>query len=68
MSKALQQGIAFHKQGRLEEAERHYIEALNEFFDNQEALYLLGTVYFQQGRSGIAAQLFEKPAIKPEAF
>jgi len=58
MSKAVQQGIAFHKQGRLEEAERHYIEALNEFFDNQEALYLLGTVYFQQGRSGIAAQLF----------
>jgi ADP-heptose:LPS heptosyltransferase len=48
----------FHKQGRIDRAEQHYINALSENFDDKDILYFLGTIYLQKGVTGLAAQLF----------
>ena len=60
MSEPLKKAIMFHKQGRLNEAETHYLEALTENFDDMDALYLLGTVKMQNGQYGLAANLLKQ--------
>ena len=57
---AIEQAIAFHKQGRLQLAEEKYVEVLSADFDNVKCLYLLGTIYLQTHRIGIAANLFKQ--------
>jgi len=60
MRPQLETGIAFHRQGRLELAEKNYTEALAEDFDDVDTLYLLGTIYLQNGKPGLAAQLLRQ--------
>jgi predicted O-linked N-acetylglucosamine transferase (SPINDLY family) len=68
----LDQAIALHQGGRLNDAERCYRQALTIKPDHAEARHLLGILRFQQGRSGealdlIAAALKAKPDY-PEAL
>lgn len=49
--------IALHRSGRLEEAERVYLEVLEASEDNVEALHYLGVLRFQQGRHALAIDL-----------
>jgi tetratricopeptide (TPR) repeat protein len=44
------QGLAWHQQGRLPEAERHYHAALRSEPDHFEALHMLGVIALQMGR------------------
>lgn len=65
----LAQAIVFHRQGKVHEAETHYLSALDEDFDNTEALYLLGSLYAFQGKVGLAASLLRRAiALKPDYF
>lgn len=60
MNKNLEQAIIFHKQGRMEQAEQYYLSALADDFDHADTLCLLGTVYLQRGKVGLAANLFKQ--------
>jgi protein O-GlcNAc transferase len=53
----LQQGVVFHRAGKLAEAERLYSEVLRTDPDRADAQFLLGTVRFQQGRDAEALRL-----------
>jgi protein O-GlcNAc transferase len=44
------QGLGYHQQGKLVEAERHYDAALKSQPDNFEALHMLGVIALQTGR------------------
>ncbi len=60
MNKNIEQAIVFHKQGRLEEAQKFYLLGLSEDFDNADALCLLGSIYLQTGKVGLAANLLKQ--------
>lgn len=65
----LEKGLALHKQGRPQLAEEHYIKALSENFDDDEALYYLGVLNVQNKKIGLAAQLFSRSlTINPARF
>ena len=57
---SFEQAVAFHKQGRLDLAMEHYLKTIDADFDNVDALYLLGTVYLQKHKVGLAAQLYKQ--------
>lgn len=69
MNKNLEQAIVYHRQGKKTEAENHYLLALADDFDSMDGLYLLGTLYLQQGKIGLAANLFKQALlIKKDHF
>ena len=69
MNIELERAMTFHRQGRIGQAEEAYTKALAEDFDNALTLYLLGTVFFQQKRFGLAATLLSRAImIKPDYF
>jgi tetratricopeptide (TPR) repeat protein len=57
---ALQQAIALHQRGQLDEAERAYRHILTQAPRSFNALAFLGTVHLQRGQSESAAALFEQ--------
>ena len=57
---ALQQAVAFHQQGRLDDAERLYGGILAGAPNNFDALHLLGVLMHQRGRSAEALRLIDK--------
>ncbi|HEY7298332.1 MAG TPA: tetratricopeptide repeat protein [Xanthobacteraceae bacterium] len=59
MTHALQQAIAFHRQGRLVDAERLYCQALRAKTRDFDALHMLGILKLQQNDAEQAACLFE---------
>jgi tetratricopeptide (TPR) repeat protein len=53
----LQLALQFHRQGRLDEAERHYVAILAKRPSDVEANHLLGALKLQQGRNADAIRL-----------
>ena len=60
IDQALQLAIDHHRAGRLPEAESIYRQILAAAPQHADALYLLGTIEYQQGRNHIAVGLIEK--------
>lgn len=56
----IQQAIALHQNGRLQDAEQLYVKILQEQHDNFDALHLLGVLMHQRGRSQEALDLIAK--------
>jgi protein O-GlcNAc transferase len=56
----LQQALALHKQGRLDDAESRYRVVLASAPANFDALHLLGIVQYQKGRHEAAIELFDR--------
>lgn len=56
----IQQAIAFHQQGRLDDAERLYDQILQAEHDHFDALHLLGVLMHQRGQSKAALDLIAK--------
>jgi tetratricopeptide (TPR) repeat protein len=54
---AIQQALALHQQGRLDEAEKLYTRVLKAQRDNFDALHLLGMLNHQRGKAGEAYRL-----------
>ena len=64
---AIQSGLVHHQAGRLEDAERCYMHALQPDPDNPDALHLLGVIAAQVGKNEIAVELIDKAlSTKPE--
>ena len=63
MSQDLQQAVALHQAGRLDEAERLYRALLERQPDEVNALHLLAVLRQQQGRAGEAVPLFERALV-----
>ncbi len=59
-SNALQQAMAHHRAGRLQQAEQIYRSVLARERENTEAMHLLGMVAFQTGHNDPAAELMAK--------
>lgn len=57
LGQTIQQGLALHQQGRLDEAEKLYTRALKAQRDNFDALHLLGVLNHQRGKAGEAYRL-----------
>lgn len=57
IDRVLQEGLAFHQQGMLEEAERRYLKVRQLAPANSDGLHLLGLVLHQLGRSSEAKDL-----------
>ena len=55
--RAIQEALALHQQGRLNEAEKLYARVLKAQRDNFDALHLLGLLNHQRGRAGEAYRL-----------
>jgi len=51
---AIQQAVALHQQGRLDEASSLYTRVLKTQRDNFDALHLLGMLNHQRGKAGEA--------------
>ncbi len=60
VQQSLQQAVALHQQGRLDEAERLYQGILAGAPGNFDALHLLGVLMKQRGRSADALRLIDK--------
>jgi predicted O-linked N-acetylglucosamine transferase (SPINDLY family) len=60
MGEALNQAVALHRQGRLDDAERGYRAVLAQRPDEPNALHLLGVLLQQRGRPQEAASLLER--------
>lgn len=54
---SIQQALALHQQGRLDEAEKLYARVLKSQRDNFDALHLLGMLNNQRGKTGEAYRL-----------
>lgn len=57
---AIQQAVAFHRGGRLDDAERLYTGILQDARDHFDALHLLGVLMQQRGRSTEALALIDR--------
>lgn len=57
---AFQQGLALHKQGRLDEAEALYRDVLAQQAQHFGALHFTGLIQFQRGRADEAVQWIER--------
>jgi tetratricopeptide (TPR) repeat protein len=57
---ALQQGVALHRVGRIDEAESHYRQALRLAPDNPSAIHLLGVVALNRGDLKRAAEMIRQ--------
>jgi protein O-GlcNAc transferase len=68
IAQTIQRGLAFHRQGRLMEAEGSYRWVLARQADQFEALHLLGLVRMQQGDPSAALDLMSRALrIRPNA-
>ena len=54
LGQSIQQALALHQQGRLDEAEKLYARVLKAQRDNFDALHLLGMLNHQRGKAGVA--------------
>lgn len=52
--------VSLHKQGKSKMAEEGYMGVLNSDPDNARALYLLGIIYMEQKKPGLASVLFRQ--------
>ncbi len=60
-------GLALHRQGKLEDAERTYQEILRRRPDHFDALYLSGVIALQTRKTTLGIELFDKAiALKPD--
>src|SRR5688572_28221805 len=59
-TKLLEEGMAYHKAGRLQEAHRCYSQVLNEDPAHADALNLLGTIAGECNRFAKAVELFDQ--------
>ena len=57
LGETIQQALALHQQGRLDEAEKLYTRVLKAQRDNFDALHLLGMLNHQRGKAGEAYRL-----------
>ena len=57
LGQSIQQALALHQQGRLDEAEKLYARVLKAQRDNFDALHLLGMLNHQRGKTGEAYRL-----------
>jgi tetratricopeptide (TPR) repeat protein len=57
LGQSIQQALALHQQGRLDEAEKLYTRVLKAQRDNFDALHLLGMLNHERGRAGEAYRL-----------
>jgi tetratricopeptide (TPR) repeat protein len=63
---AIEQGLKFHRAGKLDEAERTYRTILAHIPNHPDAIHLLGVLAGQRGRNDIAIQLIKQAiALKP---
>ena len=60
ISKSLERGLDEHRSGRLERAETHYRQVLNQDPANPDALHLIGVVAWEQGRFDQAVNYVER--------
>src|SRR5579862_151539 len=68
MSDSIEQGLAHHSAGRLEEAGRIYRRILEADPDSADALHLLGTLAFQQNQNDEAIKLIGRAVkLAPQA-
>jgi Tfp pilus assembly protein PilF len=68
LDELLNQGLAHHQAGRLQEAERLYHEVLQADPKHVEALHLMGLVHHKKGNAGAALKnLREALAIRPDS-
>src|SRR5215469_5594276 len=56
----LRNALTFHSAGKLEEAERLYLRALDEDSHDPDALHLFGVLRSDQGRAADAVRLIEQ--------
>ena len=67
MTPSLQQAVLLHQQGRLAEAERFYVQALQLEPSNVSALQHFGTLLLQQGRCAEAIAMYDRVVkLKPD--
>lgn len=59
----LNEGLAHHRAGRLDEAERAYRDVLERAPHHPDALHYLGVVLYQRGDPGAALPFFERAAV-----
>jgi tetratricopeptide (TPR) repeat protein len=59
LAQSVEQALALHRQGRLDEAEKIYARVLKAQRDHFDALHLLGVLNLQRGRPGEACRLIE---------
>jgi tetratricopeptide (TPR) repeat protein len=57
LGQSIAQALAFHQQGRLDEAEKIYTRVLKAQRDNFDAMHLLGMLNYQRGKTGEAYRL-----------
>ena len=57
LGQSIQEALALHQQGRLDEAEKLYTRVLKAQRDNFDALHLLGMLNHQRGKAGEAYRL-----------
>ena len=60
LHRKLQQALALHRQGRLDDAERFYREVLSYAPAQPDALHFLGVLEGQRGRSDVALSLMDR--------
>ncbi len=66
---SLDEAMALHKQGKTGMAEEGYLQILNKDSDNVKTLYLLGLIYLQSSKPGLAAVLFKQAlSLKKDYF
>ena len=53
----LQEGLAFHQKGKLQQAEQAYQQALQYHPQNADAYHLLGVIAYQVGKHNVAIDL-----------
>jgi predicted O-linked N-acetylglucosamine transferase (SPINDLY family) len=66
--KKLEIGIALHREGRLAEASKSYLEVLSLDPNNFDALHLLGVIFYQSRQPGQAVELISKALIINATF
>jgi tetratricopeptide (TPR) repeat protein len=57
LTQIVEQALAFHRQGRLDDAEKIYARVLKSYPDHFDALHLLGMLRHQRGKNGEAHRL-----------
>lgn len=55
----LQQAHQLHRENKFPEAEKIYLDLINRHMEEPAILFLLGTLYLQQGKNGLAASLLQ---------
>jgi tetratricopeptide (TPR) repeat protein len=66
--RAKDKAAMFQRQGRVNKCEEQCIIALSEDFDDPSVIHMLGTIYYQTGRVGLAANMFMRSLEKKDTF